>query len=79
MLIENHGFFFFCFLFYALTEYIFAKNNKKKKRKEKKERKMLFFFFLKIGSSLIRTLRSQANGMMRMDSVCAVSQSVLEN
>lgn len=35
--------------------------------------------FLKIGSSLIRKLRSQANGMMRMDSICAVSQSVPEN
>ena len=33
--------FFFSFLFYVLTEYIFAKNNKKRK---KKERKRLFFF-----------------------------------
>ena len=44
----------------------------------KKERKMLGVF-LKIGSSLIRKLRLQANGMMRMDSICAVSQSVPEN
>ena len=84
---------FFYFLFYVLTEYIFAKNNKKKK-----ERKKNAVFFLKIGSSLIRKLRSQYdhrsqicdwdhsmieitdhNGTMRMDSVCAVSQSVFEN
>ena len=35
------SFSFFPFLFYVLTEYIFAKNNKKKERK--KERKRLFF------------------------------------
>ena len=69
------SFSFFPFLFYVLTEYIFAKNNKKKGKKERKKKAV----FLTIRNSLIRKLRSQANGMVRMDSVCAVSQSLPEN
>ena len=71
----------FSFSFFFPFSSIFSQNTSllkiTKKEKRKKERKRLFF--LKIGNSLIRKLRSQANDMVRMDSVCAVSQSLPEN
>lgn len=57
------------FLFCVLTKYIFIEYKKSPKE----------CIFLKAGSSSVRKLRSQANGMVRMDSVCAVSLFLPEN